>query len=352
LNRNQLNLTKLGLLGSKTPAADDERIVELFRNRAELKKAYAELQDEIYALKDRLKQQEGVTARVQEMLDELEQRLEAPLSAFQILVFYQLRRLWKTGTQILERLAASVELEHTERATRAFFLESNRRRFERRRELETAVRDAEQQAAAARERLHELTAARANAAMPWSYFKRKELDSRIALARSQLSAAEMQVQPATAAFAAFEQQGVEPFPGLPLEARRAINHTLIAGAEQLCLRLSKTSLLAQAKSANARRSVSDDYGTRADCEALMNDIARAIALLEQKAPAPADLTERAEHARKQARYRNESDTIPDPESLAVALPELDPLAPQVVRNAPLPNVLGEDLWDLSKVLRT
>jgi len=54
---------------------DDDRVLTLFRNRAELKKAYGELQAEVYRLQDRIKQQEGATARVQEMLGSLETRL-------------------------------------------------------------------------------------------------------------------------------------------------------------------------------------------------------------------------------------------------------------------------------------
>jgi hypothetical protein len=45
------------------------------RNRAELKKAYGGLQDETFRLKDLIKQQEGATQRVQEMLNTLEGRL-------------------------------------------------------------------------------------------------------------------------------------------------------------------------------------------------------------------------------------------------------------------------------------
>ena len=48
-------------------------------------------------LKDRVKQQEGATARVQEMLQGLEARLAQPDTAYPTLVFYQLRELWTLG---------------------------------------------------------------------------------------------------------------------------------------------------------------------------------------------------------------------------------------------------------------
>jgi hypothetical protein len=38
---------------------EDDRLVHLFRNRAELKKAYSGVQDEVQRLKDRIKQQKA-----------------------------------------------------------------------------------------------------------------------------------------------------------------------------------------------------------------------------------------------------------------------------------------------------
>ena len=54
-------IDKLGLRNSAQ--AEEERLMQLFQNRAGLKKAYADLQDEFHLLRDRLKQQEGATIR-------------------------------------------------------------------------------------------------------------------------------------------------------------------------------------------------------------------------------------------------------------------------------------------------
>ena len=67
----QLGFLKLPFRKEEKPAEEDTRVMALFKNRAELKKAYGALEDEIYRLKDRIKQQEGATQRVQEMLSAL-----------------------------------------------------------------------------------------------------------------------------------------------------------------------------------------------------------------------------------------------------------------------------------------
>ena len=50
---------------------DNDKLVDLFRNRAELKKEFAALRDEKFQLQDRIKQHEGATARVQQKMDHL-----------------------------------------------------------------------------------------------------------------------------------------------------------------------------------------------------------------------------------------------------------------------------------------
>ena len=120
---------------------------ELFRNRAELKKAYGELQDEIYRLKDRIKQQEGATQRVQEMLAALEQRLGAQDSGYPALVFYQLRGLWQLGRELIEQFLADLARQLEDRERRAHFAEHNRKQFSRRQTVESQLRAAETQAA-------------------------------------------------------------------------------------------------------------------------------------------------------------------------------------------------------------
>ena len=65
-------------LAGRRPSAEDERLVALFRNRAELKKELASIDDQRHRLLDRLKLQEGATMRVEEHLATLEAWLGRP----------------------------------------------------------------------------------------------------------------------------------------------------------------------------------------------------------------------------------------------------------------------------------
>ncbi|MGA7537207.1 MAG: hypothetical protein WBW93_00405, partial [Steroidobacteraceae bacterium] len=166
----QLGYLKLNFRREET-AEEDHRVLALFRNRAELKKAYGELQEEIYRLKDRIKQQEGATQRVQEMLGALETRLGLTETAFPALVFYQLRKLWQAGHELLERFVAELTAQQDERERRQHLADHNRRQFAKRQAAEQRLRDAERLAAEGTTRLAELDGARTRLRRFWHYFK-------------------------------------------------------------------------------------------------------------------------------------------------------------------------------------
>src|SRR5271170_7683167 len=100
-----------------TASAEEERLMQLFQNRAGLKKAYADLKDEFHLLRDRLKQQEGTTIRVQEQLDALGDLLGDPKTGFGALVFFQLRALWKTCHHQLSAFATELTRQQEARET-------------------------------------------------------------------------------------------------------------------------------------------------------------------------------------------------------------------------------------------
>jgi hypothetical protein len=351
--RSLTRLTSLMRERIRPPAApaDDERVLLLFKNRAELKKAYGELQDEVYRLKDRIKQQEGATARVQEMLGSLEDRLGLVETAYPALVFYQLRSLWQSGRALLEQFVAELGNQQEERERRAFLADCNRRLFVRRQAIESRLRAAETEHAEAQGEVARLIETRAKLTRFWHYFKRRDVDRRLHSAQAAAQEADAALVDARGAADQLSEEPVAQFPGLSLEARRAINLAAIAYAEVLCLRLIDTPLVALAKEASSRREVADSYGERDQCEGLIAAIANARTVLQSKVNVAQDVKSRSDRLKSIAAYRDGSDTTPTAES--IALGEGDVLMGQPLGDratARMPNVLAEDTWDLFRVL--
>src|SRR5688572_31386734 len=116
---------RLPFVQKKQKPEEDERLMQLFRNRAGLKKAHASLQDQLYEMKERLKQQDGATTRAQEQLEALEAMLGNPDAGFGALVFFQLRGLWRACNVQLEQFAAELERQQEERERRKQTFEFN-----------------------------------------------------------------------------------------------------------------------------------------------------------------------------------------------------------------------------------
>ncbi|HEX2788917.1 MAG TPA: hypothetical protein VHN17_00660 [Steroidobacteraceae bacterium] len=332
----QLGFLRLGAETNKLEV-DDDRVLHLFRNRAELKKSHISLQDEVQRLKDRVKQQEGATARVQEMLQALEGRLSQSESGYPTLVFYQLRELWNLGRTLLTQFAAELAAQQEERERRAFFAEHNRQQFERRQGIEAKLRDAENKAVAARDAAAQLEREIARLRQFWHFFKRRTLRQRLQTASLQSMLCMQDLETARGARDALDAEPTPEFGGLSIDARRAINQATIAYAQLLVERLSRTPLMELARTASGRREPPrDEYGDRARCEATMAAIVHGRGLLQQRGTLSQEIKQRSERVRELAKYRSAGETVPTAESLAAA--------------ADGSKVLADDLWEIFRVL--
>jgi len=102
-------------LAGQDVSAEEERLLELFRNRAELKKELSALDEERHRLLDRLKLQEGATMRVEEQLAALEQYLGRPDEGFKCLAYFQLRAVWHAAARRLEQFSGELARQQKDR---------------------------------------------------------------------------------------------------------------------------------------------------------------------------------------------------------------------------------------------
>jgi hypothetical protein len=348
----QLGFLKLSLRPD-APAEEDHRVLALFRNRAELKKAYGDLQEEIYRLQDLVKQQEGATQRAHDMLATLEDKLAITESAYPALVFYQLRHMWQGGRELITAFVTDLARQQEERERRARLAEHNRRLFARRQTTQNQLRDAQALATEAGAQVGVLEAQRGQLNRFWHYFRRRALDHRLDAARAAAAAGASTLAEAQRAVEQLEHESGPQFQGLSLQARRAINLAAIAYAEVLCLRLAaiKAPLVQMAREAIGRREASDEYGTPRECVLLMAQIQRAQKLLAARDSLAVEIRARTGRLQRIARYRGDGDSAPQPDSLNQT--EGDALQDPALGSraaGKLPNVLAEDVWDLFRIL--
>ena len=335
----KLSFLKGGSEGSGV-SAEEERLMQLFQNRAGLKKAYADLKDEFHLLRDRLKQQEGATIRVQEQLDALGDLLADSRTGFSALVFYQLRGLWKTCHQQLSQFASDLTRQQEVREAARHKSECETERNLRLKDVEARLQEA---AAEADQRRGRLTAAQAELERSgafWHYFRRRRLQKSLDALRQGVVGADAAVGDLHAEKSAINNEALAEFPGISLNARRNINLAIICYAESLCEHVDVFGLAARAKEVVARRVHEMSFGSRAECDDFMQRVQKAHASISNQKQITAAVRAKLERLRGNCDYRNSADTVPTADSLAAA----------TAAGAANWNVLAEDYWDLYNLL--
>ena len=324
--------------------------MQLFQNRAGLKKAYADLKDEFHLMSDRLKQQEGATIRVQEQLDALGDLLGDPKTGFSALVFFQLRALWKICHQQLSTFATDLTRQQEVRETAKHQADAEAAKASRSAGVDERVQAAAAEAEAQRERLASAQNELGRLTAFWHYFERRRQHKALELLRTQVAAAEAEVKEMHAERGAIDHEPLPEFPGISLNARRSINLAIISYAELLCDTVETFGLASRAKEAVARRVHEMSFGSRADCEGFMLRVSQAhAAVLTQKQLTTA-LKNKLERLRSVCQYRNNADTVPTADSLIPSTVQDFDMGKAKPAPAHAWNVLGEDYWDLFTLL--
>ena len=329
-------------VSGREPSVEDERLVALFRNRAELKKELSALDDERFRLLDRLKLQEGATMRVQEQLDSLEQYLGRADEGYKSLAYFQLRALWRAAARRLEQFAAELARQQKERERRAQLAEFERDKRARAADVDRELVEArvladqlQAEQKLARQRLQEMQGF-------WNYFRRRKLEDAIETRAARVEAALTQVTDLSDRLHEVESAPPPLLEGLSVEGRRAVNLAVIAYAQSLCDRLAPGGLASLARQSTLRRVYETSYGGRDECLALMQSAARAVAEIDQMHDDLPDLKARTDRLRRTADYKSAEAVVPVPESI---LPAED-----TVPGRSTPNVFLEEYWDIYRAL--
>jgi len=327
-------------------AADQDQLLKLFWNRAELKKGFDKLRRESLELAEQLHKQQSQTLKVQQRIDKLEAQLSNPDSAARVLTYYQLRGIWAQCAQRIESYAQELQSGHHS-------VEYQRHVKEFQRSVNdslVAVQCEAQRVAQAGESLA-VEVERLNAELLqrrgfWNVLRRRKLRGELEQRVREQHAVERRRGELTAEIK--ERSAIEPpsFPGLSVKIKRQINLHLIALAQELIAIFEPDKLAELTREAMARDSSEVRYGSRRDCRAL-----RRIAEERQQAvEADAELYQRsarrAKRLQEDVQYRNDADTVPVASSLG---PMLSLGETNVYRMSNV-NVLTDEYWGLFDAL--
>jgi hypothetical protein len=339
------------LLARRKPV-DDDRLLRLFWNRAELKREFAKLQRERERLGDQLRQQEGSVLRGQQRLEQLEGLLADPERAANAAVFFQLRGIWAYGRRRLSRLARDLASRQQEREA-----QREAARFEEHRQAALSaigqrLVPLEERQASLESELTALRVQQVERTGFWNYFARRRLYSEESTLVAARDSVNEQIERYQRAWHDKVKENVSLIDEIGVEGRRIVNLSVIALAQELFLVFSEHDVARKARDASLRQVNEISYGPLQVCRDLSQRIEGVLRKVEAMDEMASRVRRRADSLRETAVYRRDIDTVPVPETLSVipvSLPVDSESRPN--RGAEVAvNVLADEYWDLYAVL--
>ena len=339
-------LTGIFKTSEPEPVEDADKLVDLFRNRAELKKEFAALRDEKYQLQDRIKDHRGAIARVQQKLDHLEALLLDAEWVHNVVAFYQLRRLAAHCEARIERFAEQLKRQRETRIKDATLAAWNKAREGDASEIQARIGEHRMRLQLLEDQLqaerHKLNSMGGISKMLRGKSQSQSVDDiEASIVRAQAREGELMVE-----LQRLENLESPPHEGLDVAAKRSINFMILAYAQQLFLLYSEDNLASMAKEAGDRSVGAVNYGNKSDCDEILEHLAAARGAADKAAESTKVLQKRARMIAECAVFRGDDDAVPTPASVATVF-DID--ANGVVAKIDA-NLLGENYFGLAKVL--
>ena len=331
---------------AKPDEAESEKLLQLYWNRAELKKEFAELRNEQFRLKDRVKHQEGVAARFQQKLDHLEQLLLDPEWVYNVIIYYQLRRLNLRCQGKLEKFAEQLKQQREQKQHSRLLQTWNENRASEAAEVEKRIGEHRMQLQLLEDRLQSERYRLSTMNGFMKLFRRRSLMASLDKIALSIDAAQQEEQALLLEFDAIQNREPPDTQGLDISTKRLINCMILAFAQHLYLHFSADGIAGMAKEASEKSVGAINYGARQECDEIIERVARLCDSFDKAADFADVLQQRAKLIAEKAVFRSDDDAAPTSASVATVYAINDKGA---VREADA-NLLGENYWHLTNIL--
>jgi DNA repair exonuclease SbcCD ATPase subunit len=322
----------------------DERLMQLFWNRAALKKEFRRLREQRYRLEETLKHQQEATRGVEARMRALEKLFANPEAGFNAIVYYQLRNLWNTCAAELKKFATELYQQREERERRQHMTVFERERNQRLSELADEMQDLTAEISRLRATLKQTHAKMESVRGVFGYFKRRPLQAELETARMAITPLQLKYDQLGEQQSSVAAQHPPEFQGLGIQGKRIANLGVIALAQYMQQYYSEKGYARMARDAVVMPIEEVRYGTREQCTRLMEEIPRAIAGIKSDPGFSAAVKRGAQELFAVVKYLTDEDTIPRAESLD----QEGTQAPRAEDARSL--VLTQDCWDVYSAL--
>jgi hypothetical protein len=340
------NITAIFGNAPEKPAETSEKLRDLYWNRAELKKELAGLRDEKFQLQECVKQKEGASARLLQKFEHLENLLLDSESVYNVIVYYQFRSLNLQCKSKLANFAEHLKQQRERRLNISLHADWNESRKLEADSVERSIGEQRLKVQMLEDQLqserHKLLSSNGLVKV----FRRRSLERASESVAEALDAAQQLECDLMMKFDEIQKRRPPETQGLDLATKRLINFMVLSFSQHMFLHYSDDGLAAMSQEAGEKSAGAINYGTKADCDALLLRITSREEEFEKLSDFAEILQQRAKLIAQKALFQNEDDAIPTPGTVTT----LFAFDRNGVIKEKQANLLGDNYWDVSKIL--
>ena len=331
---------------SAEKSSDDDRLMDLYRNRNELKKEFAMLRNEKHRLQDQIKLHEGAIVRVQQKLDHLEDLLIDPEWAQNAVVFYQLRGMSLRCRHKLARFAEQLKQQREMKQQHARLSEWQESLVRESKAIESQIFERHDAILQLEDQLKAQNRRLAEASSLLHLFRRRSINATIDELTQMIQEEEQKQEASKVELAEISHREPPEAAGLDVATKRSINFMILAFAQQLHILFDDDDLVVLVKEAGDKSAGAIRYGSDADCEAVLTRIRRSAAAIDEASDFADILKRRAKLISERAAFRGDDDAVPVADTVATLF-KID--SKGLIRESDA-NILGDNYWGIAAIL--
>jgi hypothetical protein len=339
------------IFGSAPEKSDDnelesEKLLQLYWNRAELKKEFAELRGEKFRLQERIKEHEGATARVQQKLEHLENLLLDPEWVYNIVTFFQLRALNLRCQSKLAKFAEQLKQQREQRLQSKLLDKWNMERGDEAARVERQVGEQRLQVQLLEDHLQAERHRLATMTGFLKLFRGRSLTAALDKLAQSIETAQESERLLLLKLDEIEKRQPPDTQGLDVATKRTINYMILAFAQQLYLHFKADDLAEMAKESGEKSIGAINYGGKSSCDEILARVSKRLKSFDHAADFADVLQRRAKLIAEKAKFRGNDDAVPVSASVSTVF-AID--ANGVIKETQQ-NLLGENYWNLTNVV--
>ena len=327
-------------------SSDSAKLLELYWNRAELKKEFADLRDETFRLKEQIAAKEGSAARLQQKLDHLEGLLLDPDWVYNVVAHYQLRAFNQRCQSKLARFAEQLKQQREQRRHSKVIDEWNDQRDEEAEALQARLGEQRMQMQMLEDQLQ---AERHRFSMMGGFtrfLRRRSIRKTLDNIAGQIGSSQMRESELLAALEEILSRDAPDTEGLDIASKRRINFMILSFAQQMYLHFLEDGLAGMAKESGDKSVGAINYGNKTECGSILEAVHKRGDAMDKVSDFADVLQQRAKLIAEKALFKLDDDAVP----VAGTVSTVYVVEQNGVITEKDANLIGENYWNLANVL--